>query len=201
MRKTIMLFTFLFVVPAFVPRSHAQETAKANDAGKTSETAKAPEPPAHYYHLEFVIQELGADGKPTNSRSYSTIVNDRNDEPGDVRTGARVPIITGGRPGTTANGELDFQYQYLDVGVSIATRNVHEVDRQLAFKLKIEVSSLADSTPSTAAGMPNDPVIRQNMWQAAVVIPIGKSTVVFSSDSLNNKGAMQAVVTATPIQQ
>jgi hypothetical protein len=33
-----------------------------------------------------------------------------------------------------------------------------------------------------------------------VLIPIGKPSVVFTSDSLDNKGSMQLVVTATPLQ-
>jgi len=62
--------------------------------------------------------------------------------------------------------------------------------------LKAEVSSLADPTHSAASELPNDPVIRQNMWQASVLIPIGKRTVVFSSDALENKGGMQLSITA-----
>jgi hypothetical protein len=171
-------------VPAFAPPTRAQDTTKA------PETAKAPEPPVHYYHFEFVIQEVGADGKPTNSRSYSTIVcTDRNEQFGAVRTGLRVPIITGARPGATGNDDLEIQYQYLDVGVNIDTRNVHEIGRQLAVQLKAEVSSLADSAPSFVSKLPNDPVIRQNMWQASVIIPVGKPTVVFSSDAFDSKAA------------
>jgi hypothetical protein len=38
------------------------------------------------------------------------------------------------------------------------------------------------------------------MWDAPVLIPIGKPTVVFSSDALESKGGMQLVVTATLLQ-
>jgi hypothetical protein len=195
MRKTIILFCLVLLVPALTLRTRAQETDKA------PETAKAPEPPAHYYHLEFVIQELGTDGKPTNSRAYSTIVcTNRSEQFGAIRTGARVPIITGGFHGATGDGKPEFQYQYIDVGVNIDTQNVHEIGRQLALHLKAEISSLAQSTPSPSSELPNDPVIRQNTWQASVVIPIGKPTVVFSADALDSKGGMQVSVTATLIE-
>jgi hypothetical protein len=46
----------------------------------------------------------------------------------------------------------------------------------------------------------HQPVIRQNKWQAGVLIPVGKATVVFASDSLDSKGGMQVVVTASPLQ-
>ena len=35
---------------------------------------------------------------------------------------------------------------------------------------------------------------------AIVLIPIGKATVVFTSDSLDSKGSMQVVATVTPLQ-
>jgi hypothetical protein len=43
----------------------------------------------------------------------------------------------------------------------------------------------------------HQPTIRQNRWQAVVLIPIGQPTVVFTSDALDSKGSMQLVVTAT----
>src|ERR1700761_680527 len=188
MRKKIVICCLLLVAPALTLHARAQDTTKI------AEAAKAPEPKAHYYRLEFVIQELGSDDKPTNSRTYSTTVSTgRNDHYGAIRTGSRVPIITGALHGPTGTSEskLEFQYQYLDVGVNIDTENVHENSGQLSMLVKAEVSSLADTTHSSASDLPNDPVIRQNMWQASVLIPIGKRTVVFSSDALENKGRMQ----------
>lgn len=194
MRKNIIICCLLLLAPALTRHARAQDTAKAPEA------ANAPEFKAHYYRLEFVIQELGSDDKPTNSRTYSTTVSTgRNDHYGAIRTGSRVPIITGALHGPTGTSEskLEFQYQYLDVGVSIDTENVHENDGQLSMLVKAEVSSLADSAHTSASDLPNDPVIRQNMWQASVLIPIGKRTVVFSSDALENKGGMQLSITAT----
>ena len=198
MRTTNILCSLLLLTPAFALSARAQDTAKP------PETAKAPEPPGHYYHLEFVIQELGSDGKPTNSRTYSTIVStDRTEHTSAIRTGSRIPIITGALHGTSGDGKLEFQYQYLDVGVNIDTQNVHEIGNQLAVYLKAEISSLAappSPAPATGSELANDPVIRQNSWFAPVVIPIGKATVVFSSDALESKGGMQLVVTVTPVK-
>jgi hypothetical protein len=196
MRKNIIVCCLILLTPALTLHSRAQDTAKAPEA------AKAPEPPAHYYHLEFLIQEVGSDGKPTNSRTYSTTVSTgRMDHYGAIRTGSRVPIITGALHGPTGTSEskLEFQYQYLDVGVNIDTENVHENGGQLSMLLKAEVSSLADPTHTSPTDLPNDPVIHQNSWQASVLIPIGKRTVVFSSDALDSKGGMQLSVTATRI--
>ena len=175
----------------------------SQDPPKPADTASAPEPPAHYYHLEFVLQEVGADGKPSNTRNYSAIVcTGRNQQFSAIRTGLRVPIITGAYhgPNTPGDSKLEYQFQYVDVGVNIDTQDIREIGHQLGIQLKAEVSSLAESAPSSVSGQPNDPVIRQNVWQGSVLIPIGKPTVAFSSDAIDSKGGMQLVVTATLIQ-
>lgn len=75
-------------------------------------------------------------------------------------------------------------------------RNAHEVDHELSFDLTADLSSLGEPTDATV----HQPVIRQNRWQAAVLIPIGKATAVFKSDDLDNKGSTRVLVTATPVQ-
>lgn len=162
----------------------------AQESDKTPE-AKASEPPAHFYHLEFVVQETGTDGKPTNSRTYSgTVSTSRTDRGFSTRTGSKVPIATGG-----FEGSKNTQFQYIDVGVSIDARDAHENGDKLALSLNAEITSLAGT--QNISGV-NEPVIRQNKWQAAVLIPIGKATTVFTSDVLDSKGGMQLVMTATP---
>lgn len=196
MRKFTIVCCFLLLIPAMVLRAAAQDTAKE------PETPKAAEAPVHFYHLEYVIQELGNDGKPTNSRTYSTIVGTER-RFSAIRTGSRIPIVTGamhGPNGEAKQAELEYQYQYIDVGVNIDTQNAREVGSRLAIDLKAEVTALADSPRSSGSGLVDDPVIRQNTWQASVLVPIGKPTVVFSSDATDSKGGMHFVVTATPLQ-
>ena len=112
-----------------------------------------------------------------------------------MRTGSRVPVITGAPSGENKN--MPVQFQYIDVGVSIDARDARENGDKLALSLNADISSLAD----TASGANNGaPVVRQNKWQADALIPIGKPTTVFTSDVLDNKGGMQLVVTATPVK-
>ena len=169
-----------------------QHSTLAQEAAKTQETAKVPEPPVHYYRLEFIAQEIGADGKPANNRSYAGMASTgRGQGIVSVRTGSRIPVVTGSSSGA------EKQVQYLDVGVNIDARDVHEVDGLLAVQLSAEISSLA--TP-TGVSEPSTPVIRQTRWQAPVLIPLRNPTVVFTSDDLDSKGSTQLVVTATPLQ-
>jgi hypothetical protein len=173
----------------------------AQESDKTPETAKAPEPPAHFFHLEFVVQETGPDGKPTNSRTYSgTVSTSRTDRGFSMRTGSRVPIVTGMT--SVENKNMPVQFQYIDVGVSIDARDARENGDKLALSLNADISSLADPAGSASTSTANNgaPVVRQNKWQAGVLIPIGKPAVVFTSDVLDSKGGMQLVVTATPIR-
>ena len=192
MRKTAQILLAcccLVLVSASAGKLFAQESAKSPDV------VKAPEPPAHYYHLEFVVQETSADGKPTNSRTYSgTVSTSRIDRGFSMRTGSRVPVTSG----TSGEGKnISTQFQYIDVGVSIDARDAREDADKLALSLNADISSLADSRSPVEGAQP---VIRQNKWQASVLLPIGKATTVFTSDVLDNKSGMQLVVTVTPVK-
>jgi hypothetical protein len=192
MRKLTLICCLVSATMVFGQRSFAQESAPP------PEPAKASQAPAHFYRLDFVVQEMGADGKSTNTRSYTaTVSTDSRDHGTSVRTNSRIPIAIGS-PQKGSNGEEigNTQWQYQNVGVDIDARNAREIGRQLSLDLVADVSSVAGMSDATL----HQPVIRQNKWQASILIPIGKATVVFTSDSLDSKGSMQVVVTATALQ-
>jgi len=190
MRKTALFCSLLACILPFGQKTFAQDTTKTEDAAKT------PEPPIHYYRLEFVVQEVSPDGKPVNSRSYSTTVVTNSEHASVIRVKTNVPVAVGafveGAP--LANT----QYTYQSVGVEIDVRNAREIGRLLTLSLTADISSLGGS--ATVVTNFHEPIIRQNKWEAAVLIPIGKPTVVFNSDDLDNKGSMQMLVTATLLQ-
>jgi hypothetical protein len=143
---------------------------------------QGPQLPTHFYRVSLIVQEVDSSNKPTNSRIYTTTVSTARDSRGTIRTGSRVPVMrTGG-------------YDYVDVGINFDVHDVHEFDRNLSLNIKADISSYTPPENSAIA-----PVIRHNQWESPVLIPIGKPTVIFSSDSLENKSAMQVVATATPI--
>lgn len=190
MRRVMFATCLLLLGFAFGPRSVAQ------DEPKPAEAAKAAEAPPRYYHLEFVVQELGKDGKPTNSRTYTTTVNTDSRGSASIRTDSRIPFVTGSySTGPQDSSHMNTQYQYQDVGVNIDAQRAHEIGRQLSLELTANITSVAEDDPRV-----HEPIIRQNKWQAVVLIPIGKPTVVFTSDALDSKGSMQLAVTATPVQ-
>jgi hypothetical protein len=179
MRRTIFVVSVLLAALACPPASRAQDN-------NTQSAAKPAEPP-HFYHLKLVVQELDADGKITNSRSYSTTIStDRQLGPVSIRTESNVPGPN--TPGALRTIHIDAKFDI--------NNNVHEYGRQLSFRIE----SVVDSYVPTDNGAPN-PISRHNEWGAPVLIPIDKPTVIFTSDALDSKGAMQVVATATPIPE
>jgi hypothetical protein len=197
MRKTTILCILLLVVTGIGRQALAQGASDAQLAPKTQDSARVPE---HFYRLDLVVEDLSAEGKVVNSRGYSTTISTASRGMKSIRSGARIPIATGyystgeGKDPTSAEKNVQFQYQ--DIGAKFDLGNAREVDRQLALDLTADLTSVA------AAIDPNlhVPVIRQNKWEASIVIPIGKQSVVFSSDSSDSKGSTRVLVTATAIQ-
>jgi hypothetical protein len=180
MRKIALLCLLLFTLPTL-----AQSPADAQSP--SNEESKSAPADIHYYHLDIVVKELGEDGKVVNSRAYNaTVSTDRGIS--TIRTGSRIPVNV-----TTKGGDI----AYLDIGVNIDCGDVHETPQGVALSLTAEISSLA--TPVSAVNV-STPIIRQNKWHANTVLPLGKPTVVFSSDNVENKGRMQLEATATPLR-
>ena len=174
----ILLGIALYAMPA-MPQDGKPSEAKASEA-------RTQIADIHYYRLEFVLKELGDDGRVLNSRTYHTSVS-TDGRNSSVRTGTKIPIRVNDKD----------NIQYLDVGVNIDCNNARETGQGLALQITAEISSLANPPASSEA---STPVVRQNKWQSMTQLPIGKPTVVFSSDNLENKGRMQVEVTATPIR-
>ncbi|MGA7525261.1 MAG: hypothetical protein WBW84_22620 [Acidobacteriaceae bacterium] len=149
----------------------------------------------HFYRLHFAVEELDAAGKVTNTRSYEETIATANAADQQIKTGSRVPIVTGSYgPNTTP---ANTQFQYIDLGVDLDVRNATEQGDKLSFHFKAEVSSIARQTELAGVG---EPVIRQNSWDSTLTVPIGKPTVVYSSDDLDSKGKLQVEVTATRVE-
>lgn len=193
MRKLVLCISLLTLVPSFAVSIRAQEKPKPVDSASRPDAAK----PAHFYRLDYVLEELDSAGKPVNSRSFSMIISTAGFRRGSFTVGSKVPILTGTEAPKENPNAISSQFQYIDVGVKITASDIQEDGSHLTFNLRAEVSSLA--TPAMLAGV-SEPVLRQNIWDGDVLIPIGKPTVAFKSDSLENKGSMQLEVTATSME-
>jgi hypothetical protein len=196
MRKLAIYCCFLILTLLFGHKTFAQDASNAQETPKSQDPAKAQAPPVHYYHLDIVTEELGANGKPFNSRTDTTTVNTdtRGRGAASIRSHSRIPVATG--PSEVDGKPVNRQYTYQDVGIDIDVQDVHEIGRQLALNLTADISSLAEA----ADPMLHEPVVRHIRWQAAALIPIDKPTIVFTSDVLDSKNSIRMVVTATLLQ-
>lgn len=154
--------------------------------------------PERYFRLTFRVLDMSPDGKLASSKLYNTVIasGPRSAKPSSIRTGDRVPIATG----TNAPGPSSVyaQFQYLDVGTNIDAAQAAIDGQTLRLHVTADISSL--STPVTL-GTVREPVIRQTVWDSNVTVPIGKATLIFSSDNSSDKGKMELELTATPISQ
>jgi hypothetical protein len=194
MHKTTIVCLLLLVTAGFGHKMIAQDQP-SNQQPSAHESA----PLEHFYHLDFVVEDLNPEGKVINSRSYSTTVSTGSHGTVSIRSGTKFPIITGSTSngdGKATNSQPNIQFEYLDMGSSFDVHDAHEVSSQLAFDLTAAVSSVAAEVD---LGL-KEPVIRADKWQATVLVPIGKQSAVFSSDSADSKGSMRVLVTATAIQ-
>jgi hypothetical protein len=197
MRQISLIYCMLFftVIPGRMVL--AQEALRGQQSPTAQSTAPTPTLPTHFYRLDFTVEEIGPEGKPINSRAYSTVLGTDSHELMSIRTGSRFPIATGSFAASGKENTLQSTpFQYVDLGVNFDVREVHEMGRQVSLNLT------ADLTGLTGQSDPNlhQPVTRHNRWQGLALIPTGKPTVVFSSDSLDSKGSTRILVTATPLQ-
>lgn len=152
-------------------------------AGACFAQAENPRPPEgpKAYQLDFVVKEV-EEGKVVNSRNYSMLISAASGG-GSIRSGDRVSVMT--------KGGTQPEYSYVDVGVNIDCRNVQETQGKLTLVVTADVSSAASDATR--------PLIRTARWSANVVVPLRKSTALFSSDDTSSKRRMTLDLTATPV--
>jgi len=139
-----------------------------------------------YYRLDFVLRET-EEGKTLNQRAFT--INVRS-EPADthgysnwwtLRAGNRIPVPDG--KGT---------FNYIDVGVDIDIGAKESDSGALQLEVTSNISSIAaDAEKGSAAP------IRQMKVRAAVLAPIGKPTVVFTTDDPASRHQFELQVTPT----
>lgn len=163
--------------------------------GQDRKDETAPSDGRHY-QVVFVAQELEG-GKIINSRRYETdmALQGEKSGSGSIRTGSKIPLATGSYSG--AQSQVQTQFTYIDVGVNLDFNHAHlEGDRVFLF-ITAEISSAG---AESIIGGVHEPIIRQNKWSAGVTVPLGKPTVIFSSDDVSSKRTMQIELTVTPVR-
>lgn len=141
--------------------------------------------PQKFYKLDFVVKELEG-GRTVNSRSYSMTVATPSNGKSSIRTSSQVPFQTS--PGQWTRSGID---------TNLDCFQITEIPAGLSLTVVAQVDSMLEE-PSTAES--GHPILRHNEWNSAVILPIKKPTVIFSSDDVASKRQMQVELTATPIK-
>lgn len=161
----------------------------------SAQTAQSEPNDGQHYHVVFVAREVEG-GKVINSRKYETDMSlqGSGSGTGSIRTGSKIPIATGSYSG--AQTGIQTQFTYVDLGVNLDFSRARLEGDKVFLLVTAEISS-AD-TGTLVHGV-NEPTIRQNKWNAGVTVPLGKPTVIFSSDDVSSKQTMQIELTVTPV--
>jgi general secretion pathway protein D len=114
-------------------------------------------------------------------------------QPATLKIGQRIPIATGSYNAGVSTGVASIgvqtQFTYIDVGVTISMTPTVHYDREVTLKLKIEVSSEANSV--TISGV-TEPIIAQNVTEQVIQLKDGEPSLlaglITKSDSLNING-------------
>ena len=142
--------------------------------------------PERFYRLTFRGVSVGEDGTSSVGRVYTEIITTGMESISQMRNGDKVPV---------ANGS---GWSYVEVNTNFDTRRrATEVDGSLHIGIVAQVGSLVKPAPNST---PNAPVIRECKWDSDVTVPIGKPTIIFSSDDVGDKGKTELELTATPIR-
>jgi hypothetical protein len=175
-------------------RLSAQEDSQAPPAPpeKQEQTSRSEAKIANFYHLDFTLSEV-EDGKKTNARTYSMLaqVGTLN----KLRVGARVPVVTSS---STMNPSNNFQFQYLDVGMSIDCRP-QEQQGLLFLGVTLDSSNFTPP-PALSSSAPGQPIIHQMRADVNPLVTPGKPTVIATMDDPSSNRQYRLEVVATKVK-
>ncbi len=173
------------------------QNKQSNDA-TAQPTAQTEPSDGRHYQVVFVAREVEG-GKVINSRRYETdmALQGPGSGSGSIRTGAKVPIVTGSYS-TGQGSNVQRQYTYQNVGVDLDFNRARLEGDRVFLSITAQISS-ADPSASDSTFL-HEPIIRQNKWDSGVTVPLGKPTVIFSSDDVSSKRTMQIELTVTPVR-
>jgi hypothetical protein len=148
----------------------------------------SPPGPEHFYHLDLRVLELSESGKIINSRSFAQIISTGpRARRSMLRSDDQVPVPSNTGPMKT--------YHYEHAGIDVDTFDADDSTGELALTVNASVNSIPN--PSGDGG--NPPLMRHMEWNSRVLVPLGKPTVVTSSDDLSDRGRTELEITARRI--
>lgn len=184
-----------FLFSGITALATAQEQTNNSSDGKATEQSKpdADATKAIYpYRLDFSFDEV-EDGKKLNTRHY--IMDLAGEQGQEIKIGTRVPVVSGGSA-IGPHGEIDTQYQYIDVGTNIGAHLNRLAGGDVQLRVNCEVSNMDRMDPTSKLG----PIIRQIKIEGSTLLAFGKPILIGSADDPNSKRQFQLEVTVTKLR-
>lgn len=183
--KTKLASALLLLAFAFGATAWSQNaTASGNAAYEKS--------PEQYFQLTFRVLDISAAGKIADARTYKEIIasGPKSANRSSIRSNDRVQFLTGQK---NPNGSPEIGYGQL--GTKIDANLASIVNGWLNLHIIADISGVSSVPHSNLQG----PVLRQTSWDSNVTVPIGKPTIIFSSDNSADKGRTELELTAREI--
>ena len=186
------LFTLIFAVLALAlaPFAGAQspDAAPGSPNPMSPHSEQAPKAPDHFYRVTLRVLEFSPENKLVDTRTYTATMPTGpkgGHRPTSIRSGDRVRS----GPGVQVS-------MFLETGVKIDLADADEVDHSLTLNITADIATTSVLPPAST----ENPLTRQIRWVSEITIPVGKPTVVFSSDNASDHGRTELEVTANLIR-
>jgi hypothetical protein len=146
-------------------------------ASRTFAEEKSQAGAVRAYQVDIVMEEFDG-GKKVDTHRYRLQLEER--QPGELRVGSNVPIVTSG-------GTTNTTYQRIDVGTSVKCTVQDEGSRVIA-DLDVELTQAVDLQKQVL-------VTHKIRMSARTILPLDTTTLIGSADELGNKRRHQLTVT------
>jgi general secretion pathway protein D len=195
----ITLPTSVTLTPQANPTTSTTSTTTTTTSGSTTTTSNFTlNSLAHLNANNFAVSITGATVNALLMDADTRILQNPSIRATDgqhaaLKIGQRIPIATGSYNAGVSTGVASIgvqtQFTYIDVGVNIDLTPTVHYDRQVTLKLKIEVTSQANTV--TISGV-QEPIIGQRTTDQTIQLMDGEPSmlagIITKSDSLNING-------------
>ncbi|MGI4831571.1 MAG: hypothetical protein ACRYFU_25820 [Janthinobacterium lividum] len=129
--------------------------------------------PKKLYRLTYTVTETDA-GKRIGTQHLAMIV--AGGQKTTLKQGSKIPVLTGNF--NAGSNSSQTQFTYLDVGLNFDA-TLDEFANGVRLRTKVEQSSVAEDKSAT---LPDDPIIRQAVFEGTSFLSVGKPLILGSFD-------------------
>ena len=173
LRQVRTLGSLALLLALSVPGMRAQ--TEMPDKQTVAQNSNSGTRESRTYRLVYTLTDSDGGKRLGQQRYTMTIVSNGR---ANLKQGSKVPVMTGGYVKEGTPDTTQFQFTYLDVGLSLDATLMSNVDG-LNLKTIVEQSSLVDAVNPHAL---KDPAVLQTKLENSALVKLGVPTVIGSFD-------------------